>query len=95
MIFKLKKPTKINGTEISEINLDKLDDMVGDDLTSIEAGFRTVHKEFIPVLNLDTRYHMWIAGRASGINPEDLGKLYAPDYVGLGVAIQSFLTGTG
>jgi len=96
MILKLKKPRQINGTEITELNLDGLEELSGDDLQSIEAGFRLMHKaEYIPVINLDTRYQMWIAGRVTGINPEDFGKLYAPDYVALGVAVQNFLTSGG
>jgi len=96
MVLKLRKPTQINGVEIKELNLDGLEELKGDDLTSMETGFKVMHsREFIPVINLDSRYHMWIAGRVLGINPEDLGKLYAPDYVALGTAIQNFLTSGG
>ena len=91
MIFKLKRSVQINGSEISELNLDGLDELRGDDLTSLERGYKMMHKEMIPVIHLDTGYQMWVAGRAAGVNPEDLGRLYAPDYVRLGVTIQNFL----
>jgi hypothetical protein len=93
--IKLSKPTKINGSEIEEINLD-LESLKGKDLMELENSFRKFYRgEFVPALNIDSRYQMFVAGRASGINPEDLGELYAPDFVALCGEVQNFLLSAG
>jgi hypothetical protein len=94
-VLKLSKPTQVNGSEITELTLD-LDSLRGRDLMELESGFRARHRgEFVAALNLDARYQLWVAGRACGMNPEDLGELYAPDFVALTGAIQSFLLSAG
>lgn len=94
-ILKLSKPTQVNGSEITELALD-LDSLRGKDLMELESGFRKFYRgEFVAALNLDSRYQLWIAGRACNLNPEDLGELYAPDFVALTGAIQSFLLSAG
>lgn len=93
--IKLSKPTKVNGSEITELNLD-LDSLKGRDLLELETGFRRVHRgEYIPVANIDIRYQAWVAGRVSGINHEDLGELSAPDFAAVCSEVQSFLLGSG
>lgn len=95
MILKLSKPTKINGSELTEINLD-LDTLKGRDLMELETGFRKMYRgEYVPVINIDARYQCHVAGRVSGINPEDLGELYAPDFAAMCAEVQSFLLSGG
>ena len=93
--MKLSKPVQINGSEITELNLE-LETLKGKDLMELEAGFRQRHRgEFMPVINIDSRYHAHIAGRVSGINPDDLGELYAPDFTAMCSEVQSFLLSGG
>ena len=91
----LSRPTQINGSEITEIQLD-LENLKGRDLIELESGFRKLYRgEFIAALNLDSRYQAFVAGRACGINPDDLGDLYAPDFVVVCSEVQSFLLSAG
>ena len=93
--IKLSRPTQINGSELTEINLD-LESLKGKDLIELETGFRKLYRgEYIPVVGIDSRYHAFVAGRVSGINPEDLGELYAPDFAAVCAEVQSFLLGSG
>jgi hypothetical protein len=94
-IIKLSKPTKVNGQELTEISLD-LESLKGKDLIELETAFRRLYRgEYVPVLNIDSRYQSIVAGRASGINPEDLGELYAPDFAAVCGEVQSFLLSSG
>jgi Phage tail assembly chaperone proteins, E, or 41 or 14 len=94
-VIKLSKPTKINGSEITELKLD-LENLKGKDLIELETGFRRMYRgEYVPVLNIDSRYQCHVAGRVSGINPEDLGELYAPDFAAMCAEVQSFLLSGG
>lgn len=91
MILKLSKPTTLNGKEYSEINLE-LETLKGKDLIELETGFRKLYRsEYIPVVNIDTRYQVMVAGRVAGINPIDLGELEAPDFVEVCSKVQNFL----
>jgi ribulose bisphosphate carboxylase small subunit len=93
--LKLSKPTQINGTEITELNLD-LESLRGKDLMECETGFRKRYRgEYVPVVNIDSRYQAHVAGRVCGINPEDLGELYAPDFAAMCAEVQSFLLSGG
>jgi hypothetical protein len=95
MILKLSKPTQINGSELTEINLD-LESLKGKDLMELETSFRRLYRgEYVPVINIDSRYQAIVAGRVSGINPEDLGELYAPDFAAMCSEVQSFLLSGG
>lgn len=92
---KLSKPTQINGSELTEINMD-LAALKGRDLMELETGFRRLYRgEFVPVLNIDSRYQVFVAGRACGINPEDLGELWAPDFAAVCAEVQNFLLSSG
>lgn len=94
-VLKLTRPTQINGSEISEINLD-FESLRGKDLIELESGFRKFYRgEFVAALNLDSRYQLWVAGRACNMNPEDLAELYAPDFVAVTGEVQSFLLSAG
>ena len=91
MKLKLQKAVQINGSELSEIDLD-LEKLKGKDLLELETGFRRMYRgEYVPVLNIDSRFQVWVAGRACGINPEDLGELYAPDFAMVCQEVQNFL----
>lgn len=95
MIVKLDQTVQINGSEISELNLE-LEKLKGKDIVDLETGFRQMYRgEYIPVLNLDIRYQAFVAGRVCGINPEDLGELYAPDFEEVCSQVQNFLLKTG
>jgi Phage tail assembly chaperone proteins, E, or 41 or 14 len=94
-VLKLTRPTQINGSEITELTLD-LESLRGKDLMELESGFRKFYRgEFVAALNLDSRYQLWIAGRACNLNPEDLAELYAPDFVAVTGEVQSFLLSAG
>jgi Phage tail assembly chaperone proteins, E, or 41 or 14 len=94
-ILKLSKPIKIDGKDLTEIGLD-LENLKGKDLMELETAFRRAYRgEYVPVLNIDSRYQAFVAGRASGINPEDLGELYAPDFAAMCAEVQNFLLGSG
>lgn len=95
MTLKLSRPTKINGSELTEIKLD-LESLKGRDLMELETAFRRIYRgEYVPVINIDSRYQAHVAGRVSGINPEDLGELYAPDFAAMCAEVQSFLLSGG
>jgi len=92
--IKLSRPTKINGSELTEINLD-LETLKGKDLMELETSFRKLYRgDYVPVLNIDIRYQCLVAGRVSGINPDDLSELYAPDFSSVCSEVQSFLLGS-
>jgi Phage tail assembly chaperone proteins, E, or 41 or 14 len=94
-VIKLSAPTKINGSEISEINLD-LESLRGKDLMALERTFHALYRgEFVPAFSMESRYLMLVAGQASGINPEDLGELKGPDFVALRTEVQNFLLSAG
>ena len=94
-VIKLTKPTQINGSELTEIKLD-LENLKGKDLMELETGFRQRYRgEYVPVINIDSRYQIFVAGRVSGINPDDLGELYAPDFAAVCAEVQSFLLSGG
>lgn len=91
MIVKLSKPTILDDVEYTEINL-KLETLKGKDLIELESGFRRLYnKEYIPMVNIDSRYQIMVAGRVCGINPITLGELEAPDFVEICSTVQSFL----
>jgi hypothetical protein len=95
MIVKLTEPQQINGSEISEIDL-KLEKLKGKELLELSAGYRKYNRgEYTPVLELDRGFQAFVAGRACGINPEDLGELLAPDFVEVCTTVQNFLLKSG
>ena len=92
-VIQLHRPTKINGSELTEIKLD-LESLKGRDLIELETSFRRMYRgEYVPVLNIDQRYQAFVAGRVCGINPEDLGELSAPDFSAICTEVQNFLLG--
>jgi Phage tail assembly chaperone proteins, E, or 41 or 14 len=92
--LKLSKPTKINGSELSEIKLD-FESLKGRDLIEVEQTFRTLHRGFFPSLNFESRYQALVASRVCGINAQDLEELAAPDWVALCSEVQNFLLSSG
>jgi hypothetical protein len=94
MIIKLSQPTQINGSQLTEIDL-QLEVLKGKDLLELDAGFKKYVREYIPVPYLDLRFQTFVAGRVCGINPEDLGEVSAPDLVEICTAVQNFLLKSG
>jgi hypothetical protein len=95
MIVKLTEPQQINGSEISEIDL-QIEKLKGKELLELAAGYRKYNRgEYTPVLELDRGFQAFIAGRVCGINPEDLGELLAPDFVEVCTTVQNFLLKSG
>jgi hypothetical protein len=95
MIIKLSQPTQVNGSELIEINL-AIETLKGKDLLELDSGFKKFNRgEYIPVPYLDMRFHAFVAGRVCGINPEDLGELFAPDFVEVCTNVQNFLLKSG
>lgn len=94
MIIKLTEPTQINGSELTEINLE-IEKLKGRELLELDSGFKKYNRgEYIPVPYLDLRFQTFVAGRVCGINPEDLGELSAPDLIEVCTAVQNFLLKT-
>jgi hypothetical protein len=95
MIVKLSQPTQVNGSELTEINLE-LEKLKGKELLELIAGYKRYNRgDYIPVPYLEPGFQCFVAGRACGINPEDLGELSAPDLVEVCSAVQNFLLGSG
>jgi hypothetical protein len=95
VIIKLTEPTQINGTEYSELDL-AIERLKGKELMELDSGFKKYNRgEYIPVPYLDLRFQTFVAGRVTGINPEDLGELLAPDLIEVCTAVQNFLLKSG
>lgn len=94
MIVKLTEPQQINGSEITEIDL-QIEKLKGNALLGLAAGYRKYNKEYTPVLELDRGFQAFVAGSVCGINPEDLGELLAPDFVEVCTTVQNFLLKSG
>lgn len=95
MIVKINRPVQLNGKELTEIDL-KLEDLRGNDIIEIDTGFKQLYKgEFVPVSSIDLRFQVLVAGRVSGFNPQDLGQLYAPDFMNVCSTVQNFLLTSG
>ena len=92
---KLSKPTQLNGSEIKELNLE-LETLTGRDMMELESGFKKFYRgEFFPSLPMEPRFQLWVAGRVSGINHEDLAAVSAPDYYAICTEVQNFLLSAG
>jgi hypothetical protein len=95
MIVKLTEPQQINGSEITEIDL-QIEKLKGKALLELASGYRKYNRgEYTPVIELDRGFQAFVAGSVCGINPEDLGELLAPDFVEVCTTVQNFLLKSG
>jgi hypothetical protein len=95
VIIKLTESTQINGSEYTELDL-AIEKLKGKELIELDSGFKKYNRgEYIPVPYLDLRFQVFVAGRVTGINPEDLGELLAPDLIEVCTAVQNFLLKSG
>ena len=78
MLLKLKKPVKINGEEMNQLEYD-LESLTGAD---IQMAIKELGKKGIPVstTELDPNYHAALFAVSAGISFDDMALLGAKDY---------------
>lgn len=91
---KLDEPWKHNGSEVTELKLD-FSDINGNELKALEAAFKELYKDYVPVPMMDVRFQELLAARAAHVNPNDLGTMWGPDYQEVLSAARNFLLKTG
>jgi hypothetical protein len=90
MIVKFKKPQKLNGTEIEELELDFVP-IKGRDIKELARTFSQLYKDYTPLLTVDLRFQELVAARASKLNPLDLEQLDGDEYMEVLEAARNFL----
>lgn len=92
MKIKLMKPLKIDGKEIEALEL-KLDELTGEDILKVDMELRASGdlRGFDHIYNQNVL--LLIASKASGILPDDLKKLSAPDFLEVTFTVRNFLMG--
>lgn len=88
----LIKPLKLDDCEIKELNLN-LEDLTGADILKIDTELRAEghQRGMDDVFNQNVLLKM--GSKASGILPDDLQKLAAPDFLELTFSVRNFLLG--
>lgn len=87
-ILELKKPTHINGEEVTEISYD-LEGLTGRD--SAQAIRELAKREIIvSMTEVDQNYHAAMFAIAAGISIEDVQQLSAKDYQRACIAVRDF-----
>jgi hypothetical protein len=94
MIVKFKKPQKLNGSEITELELN-FDPIKGRDIKEIARSFNQLYKDYAPILTVDLRFQELVAARAAKLNPADLDQLDGDEYLEVLDAARNFLLRTG
>lgn len=90
--LQLKKPIKINGEEVTEIEYD-LDAITGADVQQVTQEMQKLNM-VIAVPELDTNYHAMLFAKASGIDYTDMQRMSLKDYTtATGVVRDFFLAG--
>lgn len=98
MKVKLKKPITVgegdSAKKIEEVNLDGLENLTGADI--IFCRGEAASKKGQPVIYgfLDDLYRLEVAAKASGLEPEVIKKLFAPDFEAVDSEVRSFLAGS-
>lgn len=93
MIVKFKKPQKLNGSEIEDLELD-FSPIKGRDIKEIARAFSQLYKDYVPILTVDLRFQELVAARAAKLNPADLDQLDADEYMEVLGAARNFLLKT-
>ncbi|ARK26005.1 hypothetical protein SporoP37_15875 [Sporosarcina sp. P37] len=85
----LKKPIKVDGKEISEMTLD-FSSMKGTDILSIDQELRMEGHPagFDNIFNQEVL--LKLASRATGILPDDLNKMFAPEFLEVMLQVRNF-----
>lgn len=89
--IKLKKPIVKDGKTIDSINLD-LDSLSGNDMIKVEREAR-LRGDLSPNPLFSSEGLSIVAARASGLIPEDVIGLGAPDFVEVTNTVRNFLFG--
>jgi hypothetical protein len=88
----LVKPLKIDGNKIEKLDL-KLDDLTGEDILKIDLELRTEgHPRGMEDI-FNQNVLLKLASKASGIIPDDLKRLSAPDFLEVTFTVRNFLLG--
>lgn len=91
MKIQLKNPITIDEKEIKEIDL-KLEELTGEDILKVDLELRMEDpRGFDNIYNQKVLLN--IASKASGILPDDLKKLSAPDFLEVTFSVRNFLMG--
>lgn len=94
MIVKFKKPQKLNGSEVEELELD-FAPIKGKVIKELARAFNQLYKDYAPILTVDLRFQELVAARAAQINPADLDELDGDEYLEVLDAARNFLLRTG
>jgi hypothetical protein len=90
MIVKFETPQKLNGSEVTELNID-IESLKGSDIIEMETAFRTLYPGYIPLPDIDIRYQLMVAGRCAKVNPKDLEDLDVSAFKGVCNTVRGFL----
>lgn len=90
MLVKFKKPQKINGSELTEVELD-FEPIKGKDIKEIARTFSQLYKDYVPILTVDLRFQELVAARAAKLNPADLDQLDGDEYLEVLDTARNFL----
>ncbi len=76
--LQLKKPLKIDGEEVKEIEYD-LDSLTGTDVQQVTQEMQKLNI-LVAVPELDTNYHAMLFAKAAGIDYTDMQRMSLKDY---------------
>lgn len=93
-LVKFKKPQKLNGSTIEELELD-FTPIKGKDIKEIARSFGQLYKDYVPILTVDLRFQELVAARAAKLNPADLDQLDGDEYMEVLDAARNFLLRAG
>lgn len=87
MNFKLTKPIDVDGKLIDSLELD-LENLTGRDILAIDRELRSRNSQF-SVYDIESQ--LLVVSRLSGIIPDDLEKIQAPDFLEITSKVTLFL----
>lgn len=93
-VVTFKKPQKLNGSEIVELNLN-FDPIKGKVIKELARAFSQLYKDYVPILTVDLRFQELVAARACELNPADLEQLDGDEYMEVLDQARNFLLRTG
>lgn len=92
MKIKLIKPIKIDEKPVKQLDLD-LESLTGEEILKIDSELRMEgHSQGLRDV-FDQNVLLKIASKSSGIIPDDLKKLSAPDFLEVTFSVRNFLLG--
>ncbi len=87
-ILKLRKPFKVNGEEVTEIQYD-LEELSGDDLESALNALK-MEKKVVTAVEVDPSYHAAVFAYAAGLTLQDMRRMGARDYQAAIIEVRRF-----